>query len=57
MQRLEAMPAHFLDQPVRYVEPYDDRRTLEPDFVRAAREDVFDVSGRLCVGKGEPFLA
>lgn len=55
-ERLDAMPASLLDRPVCYVEPYDDREIIEPDFMRATA-DLFDSDGRLCIGKDQPLLA
>lgn len=56
-QRLDAIPAHVLDQPVCYVEPYDNREIVEPDFISVADEDIVDCNGRHAIRKGEPFLA
>jgi len=53
--RLDAMPADVLDQAVLYVEPYDDRVVLEPDFISAV-EDIADSDGRPRVRAGRPLL-
>lgn len=54
-QWLDTVPVNLLDQPVHYVEPYDDREIIEPEFVSAA-EDITDSDGRPRVSAGQPLL-
>ncbi len=54
-QRIDALPADVLDQAVLYVEPYDDRVVVEPDFLSAV-EDIADIDGRPRIRAGQALL-